>query len=152
MIYRTITSFLLAPTLFGVGHLAEIPPTSQVESVHKKMVEVVDQGMCAEWGFVALSAGWKPDELPQLFRIMHRESRCIPDACSVTDRPDQRRCRDWGLMQINDYSWKSTVRKLGFEMSQMHDPYWNLLFARWLFEYSEERNNNGWQPWDKTSY
>ena len=50
-------------------------------------------------------------------------------------------------MQINDYSWKSTVRRMGLDMEQMWDPYWNLWFARWLFEYSVERNGDGWVPW-----
>jgi len=147
MIYRAITSFLLAPTLLGVGHVVEIPPTPKVRAVHLKMVEVIDQGFCAEWGFTALAAGWEPDDLPQLFRYMHRESRCIPDACGIPDRPELRRCRDWGLMQINDYSWKTTVRNMGMEMSDMHNPYLNLVFAKWLFDYSENRNGCGWQPW-----
>jgi hypothetical protein len=109
--------------------------------------EVVAQDKCVEWTATALAAGWQPDDLPRLMRVMYRESRCLPDACSIPDRPDLRRCRDWGLMQINDYSWKTTVRSYGFQMEHMHNPFWNLWFARWLFEYSEDRNGCGWQPW-----
>ncbi len=121
--------------------------SAQSALVEKHLEVAVDQGLCVEWGFTALSAGWQPEDLPQLFQYMHRESRCLPDACSTPDRPDLRMCRDWGLMQINDYSWKTTVRGFGLTMDQMHDPYWNLWFARWLFEYSEDRNGCGWQPW-----
>jgi len=109
--------------------------------------EVTEQGKCVEWTATATQAGWPTEDLPRLFRFMYRESRCLPLACSTPDRPDLRLCRDWGLMQINDYSWKSTVRNMGMEMSDMHDPYLNLVFARWLFEYSESRGDCGWSAW-----
>ena len=109
--------------------------------------EVADQGKCVEWTATAVEAGWPVEELPRLFGYMFRESRCLPEACSVPDRPDLRRCRDWGLMQINDYSWKSTVRRLGLEMEQLTDPYWNLWFSRWLYDYSVESTGCGWTPW-----
>ena len=110
---------------------------------------VIKQGLCVEWTAMAMSAGWPVKDLPQLMRIMFRESRCIPTACGVTDSPHIRKCRDWGLMQINDYSWKRIVRSLGLEMGQMHDPYWNLWFARWLFTYSEQYSPGGcgWAQW-----
>lgn len=109
--------------------------------------ETVDQGLCLEWITTALEAGWQYVELPKLMRIMFRESRCLPDACGETDSPHLRKCRDWGLMQINDYSWKRIIREMGMDIEQMHDPYWNLWFARWLFEYSAKYNDYGWQPW-----
>jgi len=113
---------------------------------HLRAVEVVaEQDKCTEWTATAVEAGWAMEDLPKLFRIMFRESRCIPSACSESD--SGRVCRDWGLMQINDYSWKTTVRSYGFQMEHMHNPFWNLWFARWLFEYSEDRNGCGWQPW-----
>jgi hypothetical protein len=111
------------------------------------MTAIYEQGVCIEWADEALNAGWPSHDLPRLLRIMYRESRCLPDACSVPDRPDQRKCRDWGLMQINDYSWKRHVREQGFNMKDMHDPLANLIFARWLFELSETTNGCGWQPW-----
>lgn len=122
--------------LVGVPHLGE------VEVV---FAEIAEQGVCVEWLPVALRAGWAVEDVPRLLRIMFRESRCQPDACSKSD--SGRVCRDWGLMQINDYSWKSTVRGLGLEMEQMWDPFWNLWFARWLFDYSVGRGGDGWVPW-----
>jgi hypothetical protein len=113
------------------------------------MAEVREQDKCKEFAGLALDVGWQPTDIPQLLAIMFRESRCIPEACSIPDRPELRRCRDWGLMQINDYSWKSTVRGLGWEMEDMWTPADNLAFSLWLFNYSEERNGCGWQPWSK---
>lgn len=118
----------------------------QVET-GRALRETVDQGLCLEWIPTALAAGWHPTELPRLMKIMWRESRCLPDACGETDSPHIRKCRDWGLMQINDYSWKRIIREMGWHIEQMHDPLENLKFARWLFEYSLERNGDGWVPW-----
>jgi hypothetical protein len=110
-------------------------------------LEVISTNGCPQWIATALVAGWEPADLPRLSRIMWRESRCLPDACGETDSPHIRKCRDWGLMQINDYSWKRIIREMGMSIEQMHDPYWNLWFARWLYEYSLERNDDGWVPW-----
>jgi hypothetical protein len=112
-------------------------------------VEIYEQGLCVGWTGMALTAGWPIEEIPKLLRIMHRESRCLPDACGETDSPHLRKCRDWGLMQINDYSWKTTIRNLGYHIEDMWNPYDNLEFALWLFRYSEERNGDGWHPWRK---
>ena len=102
-------------------------------------------GICDQWAGLAFDIGWPVQEIPKLLRIIHRESRCLPDACSKSD--SGRICRDWGLTQINDYSWKSTIRKQGLEMSDMWNPEHNLRFALWLFTYSQDRNGDGWQPW-----
>ncbi len=115
--------------------------------IEQAVLEVLENDTCPQWVGTALVAGWQPDELPRLMRIMFRESRCLPDACGETDSPHIRKCRDWGLMQINDYSWKTTIRNMGWHIEQMHDPLENLRFARWLFEYSLERNGDGWHPW-----
>jgi hypothetical protein len=104
-------------------------------------------GICAQWAGLAFDVGWPVREIPKLLRIIYRESRCLPDACGVPDRPDLRVCRDWGLTQINDYSWKKTIRGQGLEMRDMWNPELNLRFALWLFNYSEDRNGDGWQPW-----
>lgn len=148
------------------GYIENRNPDHQVEVDHQdlgidvfKNIEAglalrktVDQGLCLQWITTALSAGWQYVELPKLMRIMFRESRCLPDACGETDSPHLRKCRDWGLMQINDYSWKRIIREMGMNIEQMHDPYWNLWFARWLFEYSVKYNDYGWQPWTPSKW
>lgn len=127
------------------------PPSESFLGASESHFEaVIQQGLCVEWTATAMVAGWPVEDLPQLFRIMYRESRCLPDACGVTDSPHLRECRDWGLLQINDYSWKRVVRSLGLDIEQMADPYWNLWFARWLFTYSEQYapSGCGWAQWN----
>jgi hypothetical protein len=104
-------------------------------------------GRCVEYYHTALRTGWSADQWPMLDRIIYRESRCITTACGETDRPDLRRCRDWGIMQINDYSWKTDVRAMRLEMDDLFDPYWNLFVARWLYDTAERIYGCGWQPW-----
>lgn len=136
--------------LLLVPHQAVEPHTPYMGAadMESAVMEIIsDPESCPQYVGKALTAGWQPEELPRLLRIMFRESRCIPTACGETDSPHVRRCRDWGLMQINDYSWKTTIRSLGLDIEQMHDPYWNLWFARWLYNYSSDVNGDGWQPW-----
>lgn len=105
---------------------------------------VVD-GYCAEWAGLAFDVGWPAGEIPRLLRIMFRESRCVPTACSESD--SGRVCRDWGLMQINEFSWRRTIVGQGYVMADMWVPEHNLRFALWLWNYSLERNGDGWVPW-----
>lgn len=156
MIASLISALLVfTPFIAEEGELPEeqieesVPFMGSVEMDQAVSEIISDVDSCPEWTAKALTAGWQPLEVPRLLRIMHRESRCKPEACGETDSPTIRKCRDWGLMQINDYSWKTTIRNLGLSIEQMHDPYWNLWFARWLFEYSLERNGDGWVPWKK---
>lgn len=153
MIASIVVSAVLSVFPYPVSE--ELPAEPVVESIpylgsvemDQAVLEVLSKDGCPQWIGKAITAGWQPEDLPRLSRIMWRESRCLPDACGETDSPHLRKCRDWGLMQINDYSWKTTIRNMGLNIEQMHDPYWNLWFARWLFEYSLERNGDGWQPW-----
>lgn len=141
----SVALFLWASPVSAGSKLIEDLPTAYD---HLTAIEsVTDQGLCVEWAGTALSAGWPPQLLERLLFIVHRESRCRPDACSIPDRPDIRRCRDWGLTQINDYSWKRTVRNQGLEMDAMWNPYENLRFAWWLYNYSQESTGCGWTPW-----
>lgn len=122
------------------------PPPPTVEELYPMETIPLDWP-CREFFHTSIKAGWTIEEWPRLGKIMWRESRCLPDACGETDSPHLRKCRDWGLLQINDYSWKTTIRNMGMNIEQMHDPYWNLWFGRWLFEYSLDRNDDGWFPW-----
>lgn len=133
--HRTVKPTIVAP-----------PPPPTVEELFP-IESLPADWPCKEWFHMSLKAGWTPEDWPRLGKIMWRESRCLPDTCGETDSPHVRKCRDWGLLQINDYSWKTTIRNLGLNIEQMWDPYWNLWFGRWLFNYSLERNDDGWQPW-----
>jgi hypothetical protein len=113
--------------------------------VRDRIVGGIESEVCLEWAGLAYDVGWPVEQIPKLLRIIHRESRCLPDACSESD--SGRVCRDWGLTQINDHSWKTTIRGQGMEMRDMWNPELNLRFALWLYNYSEDRNGDGWQPW-----
>jgi len=124
--------------------MIETPPVEvPVDLVRQAVIESAEH--CPEWAGLAYDIGWPVFEIPKLLKIMHRESRCLPDACSESD--SGRVCRDWGLMQINEYSWKRTITNQGMVMSDMWNPELNLRFALWLWTYSEDRNGDGWQPW-----
>lgn len=126
------------------GSLSVYIPVSDPVDLMREAV-IGDATKCQEWAGLAYDIGWPPAEIPRLLDIMHRESRCNSKACSESD--SGRVCRDWGLMQINEYSWRSTIRKQGMVMSDMWNPELNLRFALWLWTYSEDRNGDGWQPW-----
>jgi len=100
-------------------------------------------GECGEWYETAMSVGWKPEEWDRLSAIMFRESRCQPDACSKST--SGLKCRDAGLLQVNQIHTKY-LNDLGYDFpDSMLDPTLNLTFARRLYE------GSGWSPWKATS-
>lgn len=111
-------------------------PLSPEQLIEKARAE---HGPCGEFYETAIAVGWPAEEWPQLSKIMFRESRCLPEACSESD--SGRVCRDWGLMQINEYSWRRTILSHGYQMKDMWNPQHNLSFALWLW------HNYGWGPW-----
>ena len=46
-----------------------------------------------------------------------------------------------GLFQINNVHRASFERVTGQPWSAVYDPYWNAVFAKWLYDQS------GWRPW-----
>lgn len=111
-------------------------PLSPEQLLEKARAE---HGPCGEFYETAIAVGWPAEEWPQLSKIMYRESRCNPEACSESD--SGRVCRDWGLMQINEYSWRRTLKSQGYSMQDMWVPQHNLTFALWLW------HRSGWVPW-----
>ena len=100
-------------------------------------------GECGEWYETAMATGWQPDEWDRLSAIMFRESRCQPDACSKST--SGLKCRDAGLLQVNQIHTKF-LNDLGLSFpDSMLDPTLNLAFARRLYE------GSGWKPWKATS-
>jgi hypothetical protein len=130
----TVAALIISTLTFNSGLHIDLEPAQP-------------DGKCVEFYHTALKTGWTPDQWPTLDRLIWRESRCITTACGQTDRPDLRRCRDWGLLQINDHTWKSTVLEMDLQMSDLYDPYWNLFVARLLFDIADRIYGCGWQPW-----
>jgi hypothetical protein len=89
--------------------------------------------------------------------VLWRESRCDATAHNTTLNRDG--SADLGLTQVNDRSWCLPTRyypngylqtvgvlsTVGCE--QLFDPTLNLRAAKAIFDYAQEKNGNGWQPW-----
>lgn len=123
------------------------PPTTSTTTTTLPPVEIDPATPCQQWLPLLLDVGWPRDPavLQRALRIMYRESRCLPDACSESD--SGRICRDWGLFQINDYSWRTTVEAHGYRIEELWNPAVNARFALWLYHYSLDRNGDGFGPW-----
>jgi hypothetical protein len=145
---RVTAGLICALTVWAGGsNVSALPPKIVSDSPYAQ--EWVEMPYCPQWGFTARMAGWPDRLIPQLGYIMWRESRCLPDTCPTPSRPDLRRCRDWGLTQINDHSWKRIIREQGYRIDDMLNPYHNLRFAWWLCQYSITYYNDCWKQWEK---
>lgn len=109
---------------------------------------------CAEWYSVAMDAGWGEDQWAKLSRIMHRESRCIPDVHNEEDPQGG----SLGLMQINKFWCKPQHgAELGWLQSygivttcwDLLDPSTNLRAALQIYTYALLEYDEGWRPWRK---
>ena len=96
-------------------------------------------GNCGEFHDLAISVGWTEEEWPILSRIMFRESRCKPDACSAST--SGLKCRDAGLVQVNQIH-REWLSQMGWSFPEdMFVPENNLRFAKAL------KDSSGWSPW-----
>lgn len=94
---------------------------------------------CLEWAPMALQVGWQPEHLPQLLKILFRESRCQPNAFSGSDA---------GLSQINGTAHTEWLNEQGLSWPEsMFVPELNLKFALDLFNSRQEQGKCGWAPW-----
>jgi len=126
-----------------------IMPISHVHAVSRELV-----GKCGHWLDDALDVGWSRKELSKLDYVMWRESRCFPSVFN----PNDPNGGSGGLLQINQfwclpnrYNPSGWLQSQGILSSckQLLIPDVNLRAGLAIFEYSEERNGNGWQPWGK---
>jgi hypothetical protein len=101
---------------------------------------------CSEWAQPALENGWTEADLPTLLPIIHRESRCQPDA--IRYGTSRTRPADVGLLQINQIH-RPTLARIGLEHLDMQDPALNLQFGRWLFDWHKDRGLDPWSPWKR---
>lgn len=107
---------------------------------------------CEKVRELARIVGWPKKELDTLVKIANRESRCMPRAHNKTRNTDG--SEDYGLMQINDWSWckpskhyaKGYLQQLGIikTCDDLFNPILNLTAAYALFEYSD----NTWAQWN----
>lgn len=120
---------LIATTL---GLHVPVASTPDLSSVNWVELARSEHGRCGEWYDTAMKAGWPAEEWKTISKVMYRESRCDPFAWNGQDA---------GLMQINKFH-RHTLRYMGMQFpNTMFFPYWNLYFARDLWE------REGWEPW-----
>ena len=128
-----ITAVLISVTPSGNAHAAK------------------NKELCPQWKDLALSVGWKARHLPTLDRLMHRESRCRPQALNTTLNRDG--SWDYGLLQINNKTWclPSRFAARGYLQAQkvlktcqdLLDPAVNLVAALAVYEAAGET----FSPW-----
>jgi hypothetical protein len=118
---------------------------------------IPDTRLCPQWWGLARQAGWTNDLLPMLDYVLWRESRCDATAHNTTRNRDK--SADLGLTQVNNRSWclptryypKGYLQTVGVLSTvgceQLFDPIHNLRAAKAIFDYAQEKNGNGWQPW-----
>ena len=121
-ILATTTGLLL---FGGVPSIAEAPPaplpTIRVVAVSNSILENNPQraiqfrhGDCSWVPAMALEAGWAKEDIPQLIKIIQRESGCCPNRaggdivdknCLITGVSEWNHRSDSGLLQINGVHW-----------------------------------------------
>jgi len=144
-----------------VSYEEEVPPppttvvvetTTTTTTVPEPMYSPPSDDECPQWHQTALDAGWDVEDLPRVDYIMWRESRCLTDAHNAYDPMSGSR----GIMQINGFWCRpSRYNPSGWLQAQgllqdcddLYDPLTNLLAAKAIWEYSEDRNGCGWLPW-----
>jgi len=114
-------------------------PTTKVPVTITLPPLVLPEGTpCAEWAPLARQVGWADGDIPQLLRILWKESRCQPGAWNGADA---------GLTQINQIH-SEWLAQLGLSHPDaMFEPANNLWFALQLFEGREKAGKCGWKPW-----
>ena len=137
MIAKAILSLSLA-----VGGV--LPPTSVSKHDLPEPVDISASARCPQWWQLAVDAGWRQSLLPTLDYLMWRESRCDPASHNTDDPMGGSR----GLVQINGF-WTPWLADRGIvrRSAGLFDPYRNLRAALAIYNYSEDRNDNGFAPW-----
>ena len=109
-------------------------------------------GRCGEYHDLAISVGWNEAQWKKLSFVMYRESRC--NTMSFNKRDPNGGSR--GLIQINGFWCRpSRYNKNGWLQDQgtlqtcndLFIPEVNLRAGLAMWNYSQQRNKCGWQPW-----
>ena len=108
--------------------------------------------VCHQYATAVAYVGFPSHERSTTLRIMHRESRCIHTVFNSSDPNGG----SIGLMQINMFwckpskyfqdGWLQT-QGLVESCDELYNPLTNLKAAKAIYDYSLDRNGNGWQPW-----
>lgn len=119
-------------------------------SLYAQPANATEAFKCPQWHRLAQEEGFTRRDLATLDYIMYRESRCNPKAAGKNRRATgEVWSTDKGLMQINDYSWVTYLRKLGIikHSDDLFKPRVNLRAAKALYDYSASKGYTPWAQW-----
>lgn len=104
--------------------------------------------VCAEWAPMMLEEGWPKDReiLETALAIMYRESRCTPTADSGPDHGLFQINRFWISAESNPPYWLA-AKGIAQTHDDLFDPRINIRAALAIYNYSVERNGDGFLPW-----
>jgi len=102
---------------------------------------------CAKWLGLALRAGWKREVLPELERVLWKESRCLPHVHNATDPNGG----SHGLAQVNGFWCRPSryypdgylqTKRILTTCDELYAPLINLRAALAIYDYAK-----GWSQW-----
>lgn len=91
-------------------------------------------GDCGEWHDTVIAVGGREEDWPTWSRVIHTESRCLP-------QPGSASADCIGLTQIFFKVHQAWLAEFGFGREDLLDPVKNLTFAVAL------QKSSGWSPW-----
>ena len=140
----------LRPSTTTTTTTTTMPPSNTIKMLNT--VVLPHNMLCPQWAQIAIDVGWREEDLPMLDYVIHRESRCLIDAYSNQDPNGG----SYGLAQVNGYwcepsRWhpQGYLQAFGV-LEQCNDllhPRTNLMSARLIWLYSDEKHGDGWLPW-----
>ena len=103
---------------------------------------------CQEWVPLMLKEGWPADRdiIETAMWIMWRESRCQPTADSGPDHGLFQINRFWSSDRSNPPNWLA-AKGIANDHDELFDPRTNVRAAWAIYQYSLERNGDGFLPW-----
>ena len=144
---RIPQGIVVSPIYVNEFSFDESPP-----STHKDRIVLPNDMLCPEWAQLAVSVGWREQDLAMLDSVIHRESRCFTWVHYGKDPNGG----SYGLTQINAYWCKpSQWYPMGYLQAfgvletcdELYLPRTNLLSARLIWLYSDREHGDGWLPW-----
>lgn len=104
--------------------------------------------VCYDWLPTLLEAGWPADSdiLGTALTIMWRESRCQPDADSGPDHGLFQVNVFWSSQRSNPPNWLA-AQGIAADHQALFDPLTNARAAWAIYQYSLDRNGDGFLPW-----
>jgi len=136
-----------APTTVPATSTTTSPPAS-ITTAHDAMqadlavLELPADIPCQEWVPTALQAGWPAELLPQLLRVVWRESRCL----NITDNHPKHNGGDTGPLQLNNV-WRNEIAAQFGDEQLINDPYTNFAMGWEIYKWHEANRGCGWEPW-----